>query len=146
MRRSARTASLPDSRRSELMSRIRQRGTAPELAVATLLAGMRRRPVSNAEGLPGAPDFVDLRRRTALFVHGCFWHRHPGCKAASTPKSNSAFWGEKFRQNVARDRRVARQLRALGYRVAIIWECQTKTSSGTARLDRRLRRLLSSQR
>lgn len=76
--------------------------------------------------LPGSPDLVFPKYRLCLFVHGCFWHRHPGCKKATTPKSNAAFWAEKFAKNMERDRRQAEELMALGWRVGIIWECQTQ--------------------
>lgn len=78
--------------------------------------------------LPGHPDLVFPKYRLALFVHGCFWHRHPGCAKASTPKSRTDFWQAKFDANVARDRRVAAELDELGWRVATIWECETKRS------------------
>ena len=74
--------------------------------------------------LPGKPDIVLPKYRTVIFVHGCFWHRHPNCKYAYSPKSRQDFWEKKFRQNVERHRDVARQLENLGWRVMIIWECE----------------------
>jgi DNA mismatch endonuclease (patch repair protein) len=89
--------------------------------------------------LPGSPDLVFPRRRLALFVHGCFWHRHRGCRFAYNPKSNVEFWKGKFKNNVARDRRVRGELEGLGWNVAIIWECQTADSD---RLRMELKELL----
>src|SRR5690606_252204 len=66
------------------------------------------------------------KRGTVVFVHGCFWHRHAGCKKATTPKSRAEFWRQKFARNVARDKRAAKELKSLGWNVAIIWECETK--------------------
>jgi DNA mismatch endonuclease (patch repair protein) len=74
--------------------------------------------------LPGRPDIVLPKYRAAVFVHGCFWHRHTGCKVASTPKSNTEFWIDKFERNVARDTRVAGELGVLGWRVFVVWECE----------------------
>ena len=76
--------------------------------------------------LPGKPDLVFPKHRLALFVHGCFWHRHPNCSKASIPKTRSEFWGTKFDTNIQRDERVAGQLEELGWRVETIWECETK--------------------
>lgn len=77
--------------------------------------------------LPGKPDLVFPRYRAALFVHGCFWHRHPGCSKASTPKSRVEFWRAKFEHNIERDRHNEEALCALGWRVFIVWECETKS-------------------
>lgn len=74
--------------------------------------------------LPGKPDLVFPRHKVALFVHGCFWHRHEGCKVATTPKSNTDFWLGKFDKNVSRDERVRSQLEELGWRVLVVWECE----------------------
>ena len=96
----------------------------------------------NVKELPGSPDVVIPDPPTALFVHGCFWHRHHGCKATSTPKANAAFWAEKFEQNQMRDRRKAAQLRRLGYSVLVIWECQTKDADRLDRIARRIKNRL----
>ncbi len=82
--------------------------------------------------LPGRPDLVFARHRLAVFVHGCFWHRHAGCKNATMPKTRPEFWQQKFRGNVERDRRVCEQLERLGWRTLIIWECEAEK---TARLE-----------
>jgi DNA mismatch endonuclease (patch repair protein) len=106
------------------MSRIRGRDTKPEMALRKVLHGLGLRYRLHAANLPGKPDLVFPRFRTVVFVHGCFWHRHSGCKIATTPKSNTDFWVAKFERNVARDRCTARQLRAAGWRVIVAWECQ----------------------
>lgn len=77
--------------------------------------------------LPGRPDIVFGRRRKVIFVHGCFWHRHPGCLKASSPKTRSEFWTEKFERNVERDARVVRELSDLGWETLTVWECETRT-------------------
>lgn len=105
------------------MSGIRGRDTKPELIVRSYLhkAGLRFRLRSK---LPGKPDLVFPRFRTAVFVHGCFWHRHMGCKYAAVPATNRAFWSAKFSANVRRDKKVARVLQGLGWHVVVVWECQ----------------------
>ena len=126
--------------RALLMSKVRQRGTGPELAARAILRDLGHRFRTNGKGLPGSPDIYNISRRRALFVHGCFWHRHPGCRAATTPTRNRGFWTAKFLANVARDDHNARRLRRLGYRVMTVWECQLKSPAKLARLKRRLDR------
>jgi DNA mismatch endonuclease (patch repair protein) len=115
---------LPDAARSALMSRVRQRGTATELMVAAILRSLRASYRLNVRTLPGSPDFANQTRKWAVFVHGCFWHQHPGCGRATIPKSNRRFWREKFVANRARDQRAIRELRRWGYRVMVVWECE----------------------
>ena len=105
------------------MSQIRGRDTAPEKQVRSVLhrAGYRFR--LHSKRLLGHPDVVLPKYRTVVFVHGCFWHRHKGCRFAYAPKSRVAFWKAKFQSNVERDRRNARELRGLGWKVVTIWEC-----------------------
>lgn len=114
-----------DPKRSALMSRVRQRGTAAELVVGTLLRSLGVSYRLNVKALPGSPDFANRKRRWAIFVHGCFWHHHRGCKRATVPKTNETFWREKFAANRARDAKAVRALRGAGFRVAIVWECET---------------------
>lgn len=106
------------------MARIGGRDTAPEMALRRALkaAGMGYR--TGVRDLPGTPDVVMAGSGIAVFVHGCFWHRHPGCLKASVPKSSTGFWEDKFRANVARDRRSAERLAAAGWRVCVLWECE----------------------
>src|SRR3546814_1568347 len=82
----------------------------------------------HVRGLPGSPDLVFPKRKAVVFVHGCFWHRHEGCRYTTTPRTNEDFWRQKFQGNVARDRRHAEMLHALGWRVAVVWECALKHS------------------
>ncbi|HMD97132.1 MAG TPA: DNA mismatch endonuclease Vsr [Terriglobia bacterium] len=124
--------------RSELMAGIRQRGSAPELVVRSILRRQKHGFKVNAKGLPGSPDIYNPLTKRAVFVHGCFWHRHPGCLACTIPKAHRDFWLEKFRQNVDRDKRKVRQLRRLGYHVLTVWECQVKSLSKLVKLERRL--------
>jgi DNA mismatch endonuclease (patch repair protein) len=115
---------LSKERRSYIMSRIRSRDTAPEKQVRSMLWQRGYRYRLNVKKLPGTPDIVLAKYRVVIFVHGCFWHRHENCKAASTPKRNITFWQTKFARNVQRDQRVQQQLRELRWRIHIIWECQ----------------------
>jgi len=128
------------------MGRVRQRGTAAELLVQQVLRELGIAFRANAQDLPGSPDIVIPKHKLTLFVHGCFWHRHAGCKATTTPKSNSQFWSDKFEQNRKRDRRKAAQLRRLGYSVLVIWECQTKKAERLERVARRIKQKLRSLR
>ena len=119
------------------MSRIRSRDTRPEKTVCSLLhhGGFRFR--LHREDLPGRPDIVLPKHNAILMVHGCYWHRHPGCLFAYTPKTNQDFWQAKFQENAARDHRQTLELTALGWRVLTVWECETKN---TETLSERLRR------
>ena len=109
--------------RSRMMSGIRGRDTKPEITLRRLLhrAGLRFR--LHSRDLPGRPDIVFPGRKAAIFVHGCFWHRHEGCHWCSTPSSNSDFWSAKFARNVERDAEARAGLHAFGWRAATVWEC-----------------------
>lgn len=126
--------------RSWNMSRIRSSNTAPELIVRSLLHGLGYRFRLHAKKMPGRPDIVLKKYRTAILVHGCYWHRHDGCSLAYTPKSRRDFWMAKFQQNVERDKRTQRALRLEGWRVIVVWECEI---AHTERLRKRLVKLLS---
>ena len=106
------------------MRRVRSKDTSPELIFRKMLhrAGFRFRLNNNL--LPGKPDIILPKYKTAIFIHGCFWHRHKGCKEAAMPASNSSYWRAKFERNTRRDRRVKRELRCMGWRVFVVWECQ----------------------
>lgn len=121
---------LTPRERSERMSRIRGHDTAPELALRKALHALGLRYRLHAK-LPGKPDIVLPRFRAVVFVHGCFWHRHEGCKVASTPKSNTDFWTGKFQRNVERDTRNTALLEADGWQVIVAWECEL-TGKGKA--------------
>jgi len=129
-------------KRSAVMSRVGHERTAPEQKVAALLDGMGFRYKRNVRTMPGQPDFVLASRRTVIFVHGCFWHRHSNCRRASTPATNKAFWNDKFRKNVKRDRHNARLLRSMGWCVVTVWECCLRDP---ARVSRQLRRAMGSR-
>lgn len=114
---------MSPAKRSALMSRIRGQDTGPETAVRRLLYTMGYRFRLHARDLPGRPDIVFRSRHVAIFVHGCFWHRHD-CGLAYNPKTRREFWQRKFDGNVRRDRRAKEELEAAGWRVIIVWECQ----------------------
>ncbi len=132
---------MDSARRSELMARIRSSDTSPELAVRRIAHRMGLRFRLHRKDLPGRPDLVFPRRRTAVFVHGCFWHRHRGCRLASTPKSHVDYWTRKFETNVARDARQQRALKKLGWRVLVVWECETRSEEA---IERRLAPIMRS--
>lgn len=113
--------------RSRMMSGIRGKNTKPELVVRSYLHAHGYRFRIHRKDLPGNPDIVFPKLRTCLFIHGCFWHRHVGCRYATTPKTRVDFWGEKFRKNVVRDLANIQALEAASWEVLIIWECQLKT-------------------
>ncbi|KAA2235585.1 very short patch repair endonuclease [Salinarimonas soli] len=108
------------------MSRIRGRDTKPEMVVRSVAHALGRRFRLQRRDLPGTPDLVFPRSRAVIFVHGCFWHRHSGCRKASTPSTRREFWEEKFARNVVRDAANERKLRAMGWAVLVIWECETR--------------------
>ena len=111
--------------RSRNMSRIRSEDTKPEITVRCHAHALGYRFRLYSQDLPGKPDLVFPSRRAVLFVNGCFWHRHSGCRRATTPKTRTPFWIEKFRRTVERDREVSARLQQLGWRVFVIWECET---------------------
>ena len=112
--------------RSKIMSMIKGKNTKPEMLVRSVCHEMGLRYRLHRKDLPGKPDLVFPKHRLCIFVHGCFWHRHPGCKYAYTPKSRLDFWLPKLARNVERDLAAQQALQALGWRVAIVWECHTK--------------------
>jgi DNA mismatch endonuclease, patch repair protein len=110
------------------MAAIRSRDTLPErlLRSALFAGGLRFR--LHVRSMPGSPDLVFPRFRAAVFVHGCFWHRHPECRFAAVPKNNAGFWAEKFAANQRRDLIARQRLTELGWRVAVVWECAIRES------------------
>ena len=131
-----------DPRRSALMARVRQKGTSPEKIVGTVLRSLGQAYRLNVRGLPGSPDFANRARKWAVFVNGCYWHHHTGCKRATVPKTNETFWRDKFGANRARDARSVRALRRAGFRVVVVWECETSDPDRlTGRLQRSLNRV-----
>ena len=121
------------------MARIRSRDTQPEVTVRRLLYSLGYRYRLHRRDLPGSPDICFPGRKKVIFVHGCFWHRHDGCARATTPKTRTSFWEEKFRKNVIRDRRNMTGLVELGWETMVVWECET---SDLERLAPRLARFL----
>jgi len=112
--------------RSRMMSGIRGKNTKPEIIVRKMLHATGFRFRLHRTDLPGAPDILLPRRRVAIFVHGCFWHMHEGCKYAKLPSSNERFWREKLARNAERDSQAIFRLAAAGWRVLTIWECSTR--------------------
>ena len=125
---------LPPERRSWNMSRIRSINTKPELVVRRFLHSKGYRFRIHRKDLPGKPDVVLPKYNTVVFIHGCFWHRHKNCRYCSTPKTNQAFWEEKFRKNIERDRINIKKLESTGWNVIVIWECEVKDESFQHRL------------
>lgn len=120
---------LTTSRRSWNMSRIRSKNTRPEVTVRSILHRQGYRFTVNGplnKSLPGKPDIVFPKFKLAVFVHGCFWHRHKGCKFAYEPKSRVSFWTEKLRKNVERDIEVIAQLEEMDWHSLVIWECEVR--------------------
>lgn len=114
--------------RSQVMGRIRGKDTKPELAVRRIAHRLGYRFRLHRSDLPGRPDLVFSGRRKVVFVHGCYWHRHPGCRYAYSPKSNVDFWTQKFENNQRRDNAALTQLRNGGWDPLIIWECESVNS------------------
>lgn len=129
---------LSPAARSERMSRIRSSNTSPEIALRKALHALGLRFRLHRKDLPGKPDIILPRYKTAVFVHGCFWHRHAGCKIATTPKSNTQFWVEKFDRNVARDNRSRALLEARGWKVIVVWECELGSTRKAAEAAQRV--------
>lgn len=133
---------LTSAQRSAHMARIRATDTAPEMVVRHAAHALGLRFRLHRRDLPGSPDLIFPSRRRALFVHGCYWHRHPGCRLAYSPKSNIEFWQAKFDRNVARDAQAMAALQAAGWKADVIWECETRRPET---IPDRLRALLGEQ-
>lgn len=127
---------ISPERRSWLMSRVRGKHTSPELRVRRAAHKMGLRFRLHRKDLPGKPDLVFPSRRIALFVHGCFWHRHSQCPKASMPKTRSSYWAEKFQSNQARDKKNISELQRRGWATLVVWECQTKDDEELASILR----------
>jgi DNA mismatch endonuclease (patch repair protein) len=121
------------------MRAIRSENTTPELRVRRFLHGAGLRYRLYDKRLPGKPDLVFPSRRVALFVHGCFWHQHPGCKDATRPKSHHLYWEAKLDGNSARDARRTAELATLGWQVLVIWECETQNPKKLRALATRIK-------
>lgn len=121
-----------------MMSRIRGKDTGPEKKVRSLLHRMGYRFRLHPKNLPGKPDIVLPKYRTVIFVHGCFWHRHRGCKYAYTPKSRKEFWQKKFQENIERDKRENKALKSLRWKVIIVWACELEIPASLTKKFRRM--------
>lgn len=117
---------LTPEQRSFNMSRIRGKDTGIEVAVRKYLFSKGYRYRKNDARYPGKPDIVLPKYKTVIFIHGCFWHRHEGCRYATTPKTREEFWKSKFRKNVSNDRKHQEELESAGWKVLTIWECELK--------------------
>ena len=126
-------------RRSENMRRIKSKGMKPELIVRTMVHRMGYRYRLHTRDLPGKPDLVFRPRKKIIDVRGCFWHRHRGCREAHLPKSRTDYWFPKLARNAERDKANCKQLRALGWRVLVVWECEVDDAK---RLSTKLREFL----
>ena len=135
----SRVDNLSPSERSETMARVQSKHTRPELLVRKVVSALGQRYRLHAKDLPGCPDLVFRKLRKAIFVHGCFWHRHSNCALARLPKSRLDFWGPKLEGNKARDQRNRRALAKLGWKVLTVWECQLKKP---VRVETRIGRFL----
>ena len=129
----------PSEATRQRMSRVGSKDTKPEMTVRRTAHALGYRYRLHAKDLPGSPDLVFRSRKKAVFVHGCYWHRHPGCKRASTPSTRREYWQAKFDRNVARDAAAEAALREAGWDVLVVWECETKDPDALAD---RLRRFL----
>ena len=118
--------SLSPEKRSWNMAQIRSKDTKPEILVRKILHSLGYRFRLGCNDIPGKPDIVLPRYKTAIYVHGCFWHRHEGCKYAYMPKSKIDFWNNKFATNVKRDQEVSEKIKVSDWKQLIIWECQTR--------------------
>lgn len=124
---------LSPEERSERMSRVRGKDSAPEMRLRRIVHGSGFRYRLHVKNLPGSPDMVFPKRKAVVFMHGCFWHRHEGCKLARLPKSRLGFWVEKLEANRQRDKRNQGLLMEMGWRVLVVWECQLRDTVAISR-------------
>lgn len=118
---------MSPEKRSKIMRAVKSKNTSPEKKVRSVAHRLGLRFRLHRKELPGSPDLIFPRRKTALFVHGCFWHRHENCPKATTPRTNAGYRNEKFKRNIERDRKNRKELEGNGWKVLIMWECETKT-------------------
>lgn len=115
--------------RSQMMARVRSADTVPEMTARAAVFRLGHRFRKNVSDLPGKPDMANKSRRWAIFVHGCFWHGHENCRIASKPKTNGSYWSPKLQRNKDRDAKNLAQLGKMGFRVLVVWECESKEDS-----------------
>lgn len=135
---------ISPSERSEIMSRVPSKGSRPELFVRRIVWELGYHYRLNAKDIPGKPDIYFKGRKRAIFINGCFWHRHEGCSLTRTPKTRVEFWSEKFRQNVARDVTNYKKLEEMGWKYLVIWECEIKQKN-TQMLKEKIRLFMSDE-
>jgi DNA mismatch endonuclease (patch repair protein) len=121
------------------MRLIKSRDTSPERSLRSIVWGLGFRYRKNRRDIPGSPDIALIKRKRAIFLHGCFWHRHDCPSGQRTPKSKTEFWASKFERNVERDLAVTRKLKSAGWRALVVWECEL---TDRARVERRVRKFL----
>ena len=145
MAKASPVATIPSRRmrealtRSQMMARIRSKNTKPELLTRSAVHALGLRFRNHVDDLPGKPDLANKTRKWAIFVNGCFWHSHAGCRLASSPKTNTGYWSEKLARNRARDSDKIAELKARGFQVLVIWECDVREG---ARLEQTLTEFL----
>lgn len=127
------------SKRTEIMSSVKQRHTKPEIAVRKILHRLGFRFRLHRKDLPGSPDIVLPKFHTAIFVHGCFWHQHKNCSKSRRPSSNQEYWNTKLDDNISRDKRKEKELSKLGWDVATVWQCEIRNLET---LTKKLKKLL----
>ena len=130
---------LTRERRSWNMSRIHSKGTNPEVIVRKVLTRLGWHYRLHARKLPGKPDVIISKAGTIIFINGCFWHQHKGCKRQTIPKANKKYWLPKLKRNIQKQKEDVRKLRKDGWKVNIIWECETKDET---RLTKKLKKIL----
>ena len=130
---------MTKEQRSSIMSRVHGKNTQPEMHIRSFLFRHGFRFRLHVKTLPGHPDIVLPKYRTVIEVRGCFWHRHPGCKRATTPSTNVEFWREKFERNVDRDEKTEKQLKELGWNLIVVWECELKNDGFLETLPDRIK-------
>ncbi len=131
--------------RSKNMSNIPSKNTKLEESVRKYLFRKGFRYRKNVSSLPGKPDIVLPKYKTVVFVNGCFWHGHQGCKWFARPKTNTEFWNAKFQYNIDRDQRNYKKLEEMGWHVLIIWECEIRHGDAVEAMDNLIERILSEQ-
>ena len=122
-------------KRSDIMARVKATDSTPELTVRRLLHSLGYRYRLHRNNLPGKPDIVLTKHKSVIFVNGCFWHHHKGCKKSKLPETNANFWRKKILDNMARDKRTILELGKTGWKVLVLWECQVKSSKLQERLN-----------
>lgn len=132
-----------DPKRRALMQRVRRSRTSAEDAVARVCRELGLHYRRNVRSLPGSPDLANKSKKWAIFVNGCFWHHHEGCKRATVPKRNREFWIEKFAANKKRDARKVQEMRELGFRVLAVWECEVEQAARLCRAVHRWEKRVS---